>query len=302
MPATQLHAAPFAGHAAGLQRGRAAARRGARAAPMCAVKEIFMPALSSTMTEGKIVSWLKAPGDKVAKGESVVVVESDKADMDVESFSEGILGAIVIPEGGVANVGEPIAYVAETADDLEAAKSRGSGAGANGATAAPAAPTLPMVEVRGCLACLVGMPGTPRGREGWALPPSASALRHWHTPCLQRLPQVHLQSAPYVLWREAVQRQQLGLLRRVARRRRLSQSLRGLLRPPPHRPRLRQRQQRRRRRPRRPLRRPRLPSARTGASSRRRTRRSLPRTWASAWRRWLARGPTGGSRPQTSRR
>ena len=64
-----------------------------------------MPALSSTMTEGKIVSWLKSPGDKITKGESVVVVESDKADMDVESFSEGFLGGIVIDEGGVANVG-----------------------------------------------------------------------------------------------------------------------------------------------------------------------------------------------------
>ena len=42
------------------------------------VREIFMPALSSTMTEGKIVSWLKAAGDKINKGESIVVVESDK--------------------------------------------------------------------------------------------------------------------------------------------------------------------------------------------------------------------------------
>ena len=46
-----------------------------------------MPALSSTMTEGKIVEWLKKPGDKVGRGESVLVVESDKADMDVESFN-----------------------------------------------------------------------------------------------------------------------------------------------------------------------------------------------------------------------
>jgi len=45
---------------------------------MNAVKDVFMPALSSTMTEGKIVSWLKAPGDKVKKGESIVVVESGK--------------------------------------------------------------------------------------------------------------------------------------------------------------------------------------------------------------------------------
>jgi pyruvate dehydrogenase E2 component (dihydrolipoamide acetyltransferase) len=46
---------------------------------MNAVKEVFMPALSSTMTEGKIVSWLKSPGDKVKKGESIVVVESGKS-------------------------------------------------------------------------------------------------------------------------------------------------------------------------------------------------------------------------------
>lgn len=39
----------------------------------------------------QVVSWLKKEGEKVAKGESIVVIESDKADMDVESFSEGIL-------------------------------------------------------------------------------------------------------------------------------------------------------------------------------------------------------------------
>jgi len=43
-----------------------------RCVKRCAVKEVFMPALSSTMTEGKIVSWLKSPGDAVKKGESVV--------------------------------------------------------------------------------------------------------------------------------------------------------------------------------------------------------------------------------------
>lgn len=52
-------------------------------------KEIFMPALSSTMTEGRIVQWLKQPGDFVEVGEIIMVVESDKADMDVESFEEG---------------------------------------------------------------------------------------------------------------------------------------------------------------------------------------------------------------------
>ena len=64
-----------------------------------ATHEIFMPALSSTMTEGKIVEWLKKPGDRVGRGESVLVVESDKADMDVESFNEGFLAAVLMPAG-----------------------------------------------------------------------------------------------------------------------------------------------------------------------------------------------------------
>ncbi|KAJ0230610.1 Dihydrolipoyllysine-residue acetyltransferase component 4 of pyruvate dehydrogenase complex [Hirschfeldia incana] len=72
------------------------------------IREIFMPALSSTMTEGKIVSWLKTEGEKLAKGQSVVVVESDKADMDVETFYDGYLAAIVVGEGETAPVGAAI--------------------------------------------------------------------------------------------------------------------------------------------------------------------------------------------------
>lgn len=83
-----------------------------------------MPALSSTMTEGKIVSWIKSEGDKLSKGDSVVVVESDKADMDVETFYDGILAAIVVEEGGVAAVGSPIAFLAETEEEIEQARSK----------------------------------------------------------------------------------------------------------------------------------------------------------------------------------
>lgn len=86
------------------------------------IHEIFMPALSSTMTEGKIVSWVKSPGDKVEKGETVVIVESDKADMDVESFYEGYLATIVVPAGESASVGSAIALVAETEAEIEQAK------------------------------------------------------------------------------------------------------------------------------------------------------------------------------------
>ena len=77
-----------------------------------------MPALSSTMTEGKIVEWLKKPGDRVERGESVLVVESDKADMDVESFNEGFLAAVLMPAGGTAPVGETIGLIVESEADI----------------------------------------------------------------------------------------------------------------------------------------------------------------------------------------
>ncbi|XP_050363999.1 dihydrolipoyllysine-residue acetyltransferase component 5 of pyruvate dehydrogenase complex, chloroplastic [Argentina anserina] len=90
------------------------------------IREIFMPALSSTMTEGKIVSWVKSEGDKLSKGESVVVVESDKADMDVETFYDGYLASIMVEEGGIAPVGSAIALLAETQDEIAEAKAKAS--------------------------------------------------------------------------------------------------------------------------------------------------------------------------------
>jgi pyruvate dehydrogenase E2 component (dihydrolipoamide acetyltransferase) len=106
------------------------------------IREVFMPALSSTMTEGKIVSWVKSAGDKVEKGETVVVVESDKADMDVESFYEGYLAIIIVPAGEVAPVGAAIALVAETEAEIAAAQQQG--AAAPTAAAAPAPSPVPV--------------------------------------------------------------------------------------------------------------------------------------------------------------
>jgi len=100
------------------------------------IHEVFMPALSSTMTEGKIVSWLKSPGDKVEKGETVLVVESDKADMDVESFYEGYLATILVPADGTASVGAAIALIAETEAEIETAQQQAGDTG--GAAPAPA--------------------------------------------------------------------------------------------------------------------------------------------------------------------
>jgi len=82
-------------------------------------REVFMPALSSTMTEGKIVQWLKKPGDKVESGDIVMVVESDKADMDVECFESGYIASLLVPEGGMAAVGSTVALIAEKKEDID---------------------------------------------------------------------------------------------------------------------------------------------------------------------------------------
>ena len=99
-----------------------------------------MPALSSTMTEGKIVEWLKQPGDKVARGESVLVVESDKADMDVESFQDGYLAAVLMPAGSTAPVGETIGLIVETKAEIAAAQAKSPSAPAAAAAAPEPAP------------------------------------------------------------------------------------------------------------------------------------------------------------------
>lgn len=93
------------------------------------------------MTEGKIVSWIKSEGDVLSKGESVVVVESDKADMDVETFYDGILAAIVVPEGESAPVGAAIGILAETEAEVAQAKAKAASAGAAAPASHPVAST-----------------------------------------------------------------------------------------------------------------------------------------------------------------
>lgn len=101
--------------------------------------EIFMPALSSTMSEGKIVSWLKSPGDQVSAGEAIMVVESDKADMDVEAFEDGYLAAILTEEGEMADVGAPVGILVEEESQVQAVQDGGLPTSAAAAPAAPAA-------------------------------------------------------------------------------------------------------------------------------------------------------------------
>ena len=81
--------------------------------------KITMPALSSTMKEGRVVSWLKSEGDAIEAGDAIMVVESDKADMDVEAFEDGFLAKILTGEGESAEVGAPVALVAASEDEIQ---------------------------------------------------------------------------------------------------------------------------------------------------------------------------------------
>ncbi|HLG85740.1 MAG TPA: pyruvate dehydrogenase complex E1 component subunit beta [Alphaproteobacteria bacterium] len=74
--------------------------------------QILMPALSPTMTEGKLARWLKKEGDAVSPGDVIAEIETDKATMEVEAVDEGVIGKILVPEGteNVA-VNTPIALV-----------------------------------------------------------------------------------------------------------------------------------------------------------------------------------------------
>jgi pyruvate dehydrogenase E1 component beta subunit len=61
--------------------------------------QVLMPALSPTMTEGKLSKWLKAKGDNVKAGDILAEIETDKATMEVEAVDEGVLDQILVPEG-----------------------------------------------------------------------------------------------------------------------------------------------------------------------------------------------------------
>jgi pyruvate dehydrogenase E2 component (dihydrolipoamide acetyltransferase) len=86
------------------------------------MSELSMPRLSDTMQEGTITRWLKKAGDEVKKGEILAEIETDKANMEVESYEPGILEQILVQEGETALVGQPIALIGTTADAQKAAQ------------------------------------------------------------------------------------------------------------------------------------------------------------------------------------
>jgi pyruvate dehydrogenase E2 component (dihydrolipoamide acetyltransferase) len=82
--------------------------------------KVLMPKGSDTMTEGKVLKWVKKEGDQVSAGDAVVEIETDKVDMEVEAMGGGVLRKIFVQSGNSVPVGELLALIAKPDEDISA--------------------------------------------------------------------------------------------------------------------------------------------------------------------------------------
>src|SRR5262249_399683 len=86
--------------------------------------QILMPALSPTMTEGKLSKWLVKEGDKISTGKVLAEIQTDNATLELEAVDDGVIGKILVPEGTEkVKVNHPIAVLmaeGEKASDIPA--------------------------------------------------------------------------------------------------------------------------------------------------------------------------------------
>jgi pyruvate dehydrogenase E2 component (dihydrolipoamide acetyltransferase) len=109
-------------------------------------KEIRMPKLSDTMEEGTLLAWRKRPGEQIKRGEVLADIETDKADMEFESFTEGTIQALCVDQGATVPVGTLIAVIrlpGESEEEAAAASKVVQEAAPEAAAPAPAAPPTP---------------------------------------------------------------------------------------------------------------------------------------------------------------
>src|SRR5215213_1409685 len=105
--------------------------------------KVIMPKLSPTMEEGQISRWLKKEGDKVSMGEPLAEIDTDKATMEMQALSNGVLRKILVNEGQSAPLGQLIAVIGEADEDIAALLSQAPATKAEAAPAAKAEAALP---------------------------------------------------------------------------------------------------------------------------------------------------------------
>ncbi|HSY89209.1 MAG TPA: biotin/lipoyl-containing protein, partial [Verrucomicrobiae bacterium] len=150
--------------------------------------EILMPALSPTMTEGKLAKWLKAQGDVVKAGDVIAEIETDKATMEVEAVDEGRLTEILVPAGteGV-KVNTPIARI-QGEDEAESAPKPAPSKPAAAQAVAPAAPAPASVPA----APKAALPAEPEATGATTTMTVREALRDAMAEEMRRDPNVFL--------------------------------------------------------------------------------------------------------------
>ena len=127
--------------------------------------EFLMPRLGADMTAGKVVKWLKRPGEQIKRGEVIAIVETDKANVDVESFIAGVLEKILVEAGDERlSVGTPLALI------------RAEGAAepaAQAVTPAAIAPAVPPAAAAPVAAMRAAMPSTAAAGDRARISPAA---------------------------------------------------------------------------------------------------------------------------------
>ena len=129
--------------------------------------KVLMPKGSDTMTEGKVLKWLKREGDQVSTGDTLLEIETDKVDMEVEAMGNGVLRKILMDAGKVAPVGELLAVIAKPDEDISALLE---------SAVAPAATTVPPPALApGATVSPPLPPSPPPLATGEATPPAVPA-------------------------------------------------------------------------------------------------------------------------------
>ncbi len=134
--------------------------------------KIFMEALSPTMEEGRLVKWLKSEGDKIASGDVLGEVETDKAIMELVARGDGVLRKLLIGEGDTSPVGTVIGVIATADEDIEELVAQASGGGGAGEAAAPAAEAVKADE--GAAPAVAASAGPPPEKQDTSAAPAVA--------------------------------------------------------------------------------------------------------------------------------
>jgi hypothetical protein len=137
--------------------------------------DIIMPALGMAQETGKIISWLKQPGDAVTAGDVIMEVETDKSVMEVEAQANGFLTRVTAKAGDDVPVGKVVAVIAETPDVSEDDPAPAADTQSTGLSASVQSGETPSAGER--ISTMAMAPGTPRDNGPIAATPQDATAK-----------------------------------------------------------------------------------------------------------------------------